>query len=103
MPRFKKFVVTAVAAVGMALVVVSAARAEDLKPPKAAGPKIPLVYAVEQPPAVGARVESVMMDPRRATTGTKEGTGWLLHYGTRRDNCARADATFGLRMMCVAW
>ena len=102
MPRFKKFVVTAVAAVAMAVVVVTAARAEDLKPPKAAGRKTRPVYAVEQP-LPGAQVESVITDPRRAMTDTKRGTGWLLHYGTSRDNCARADVTSGLRMMCVAW
>jgi len=101
-PRFKKFVVTAVAAVGMALVVVIAARAEGPKPPKATGRKTRPVYAVEQP-LPGARVESVIMDPHRAIIGTERGTGWLLHYGTKRDNCARADVTSGLRMMCVAW
>jgi hypothetical protein len=102
MPRLKKSVITTVAAVGMVLVVVIAAHAQTSSRPKLSEGRTAPIYTVEQP-LPGARVESVIMDPRRAMTGTKGGTGWLLHYGTKRDNCARADVTFGLRMMCVAW
>ena len=102
MPGFEKFAVTAVAAVGIALVVVTAAHAQTSSRRKLSEGKRPRVYSVERS-LPGARVESVMTDPRRAMTDTKRGTGWLLHYGTKRDNCARADVTSGLRMMCVAW
>ena len=100
MRSFMRFIVTLVAAVGMVLVVVTAARAGDVKPPKVAMGKAPPVHAVEQP-LPGARVESILAKPRSAVTGTK-GTGWLLHYGTKWDTCGRADVTSGLRMMCVA-
>ena len=103
MRGFMRFAVTVVAAVGMVIVVLGAARAEDVGAPLAAWGKAAVpVYAAEQP-LPGARVESVLTDPRGAVTGKKPGTGWLLHYGTERDNCARADATSGLRMTCVAW
>jgi hypothetical protein len=102
MPGFKKFVVTVAATVGMALILVTAARADGFKPPKAVRGKTPPVYTVEQA-LPGAQVESVILDARHARTGRKRGTGWLLHYGTRRDYCARADVTSALRMMCVAW
>jgi len=52
----------------------------------------------------GARVESVLTDPKGAATTTTPGTGWLLHAGPReKDTCDEIDATSGLRMMCVAW
>ncbi len=102
MARFKKFVVMALAAIEMVLVVVAAARAEDLKAPKAAGGKTQRVYAVERT-LPGARVESALTSPRSLVIGRKRGTGWLLHYSTKRDNCARPDATSGLRVMCLGW
>jgi hypothetical protein len=49
-------------------------------------------------------IESVLMNPRSAMTGTGRGTDWLLHSGTdRRDTCDSPDATSGLRMLCVGW
>jgi len=52
----------------------------------------------------GRRVESVLTDPRGSAGAAQPGTGWLLHAGTQqRDTCDRADATYGLRMMCVGW
>ncbi len=97
-----RFVVTVTATVGIGILVASGVRAGEVKLPKAAESKRPVVYSVERP-VPGARVEGVLIDPRRAVTGTKQGTGWLLHYGTQRDNCARPDVTSGLRMLCVAW
>lgn len=44
-----------------------------------------------------------LTSPRSLVTGRNRGTGWLLHYGTKRDNCARPDATSGLRVMCLDW
>ena len=102
MARFKGFAVTVMVGVGMVLIAVAVARAGDLKPVKVAGRKTPPVYTVEQP-LPGPRMESILTDTRSAAAAMKEGTGWLVHYGTKRDNCARADATSGLRVMCVAW
>lgn len=96
-----RFVVTVMATVGMVIVIANGALAGEVKLPKVAGGKTSPVYAVERF-LPGARVESILADPRSVVTGTKQGTGWLLHYGTEHDNCARADATSGLRMMCVA-
>jgi hypothetical protein len=102
MRRFGRFVVTVLAAVGVAIVVVNAARAEKVNAfIVGTGETAPAYEAVR--PLPGARVESVLTDPRGAVVRAKRGTGWLLHYGTAGDNCARADATSGLRMMCVAW
>ncbi len=97
-----RFVVTIMATVGMGIVIANGARAAEVKRPKAAESKSPVVYATERP-LPGARVESILADPGSVVTGTKQGSAWLLHYGTKRDNCARADATSGLRMMCLAW
>ena len=102
MRSFTRFVVTVMATVGMVIVVANGARAEEVKAPIAAGGKTAPVYAVQRS-LPGARVESILADPRSVVTGTKLGTGWLLHYGTEHDNCARADATSGLHMMCVTW
>jgi hypothetical protein len=98
MTSFMRFVVTCVAAVGMVIVVVDAARAKEVKAPIAASS----VYTVERP-LPGPHVESVLTDPLGAVTGAKPETGWLLHFGRERDNCARANATSGLRTICVAW
>jgi hypothetical protein len=103
MQSFMRLLVTALAAVGMVMGVVNAAHAEGLNPRIVAWSKAAPVYAVGELPLPGASFESVLSDPRGAMAGTKAGTGWLLHYGTERDNCARADATSGLRMMCVGW
>jgi hypothetical protein len=102
MTSLMRFVVTVVAAVGVVIVGVDAARAKEVKAPIAAGGKTGPVYTVERP-LPGAHVESVLTDPLGAVTGAKREPGWLLHHGTERDNCARADATSGLRMICVAW
>ncbi len=102
MPRFKTFMLAAMVAFGLVSLAVTAAHAGDAKLPKAVGGKTQPVYAVEQPVA-RARVESVLTEPRRIVTGTNGGGGWLLHYGTKRDSCARADVTSGSRMICVSW
>lgn len=104
MRSFKRSVIALLAAVGLLIVVVNAARAEEAKMPKTAGGETASDYVARVGrPLPGARVESVLTDPRRAMARAKREPGWLLHYGTDRDNCARADATSGLRMMCVAW
>ncbi len=95
-----------VAAVFVAMVVGAAvrnpARAEKVNTPVAATGKTPAVHvAPAGQPVRGAHVESVLTDPRGAVTGQKR--GWLLHYGTEHDSCARPDATSGARVMCVSW
>jgi hypothetical protein len=86
------------------LAVVNAARAQEASMPLAAGSQsAPAYVARVGRSSPGTRVESVLTDARGAVAGTKQGSGWLLHYGAERDNCTRADATNGLRMMCVAW
>ena len=102
MQRFMRLVVTVLAAVGIVMVVVTAARAEEVNARTIAWSKRAPTYNVGALPQPEARVESVLSDPRGALAGTKGGTGWLLHYGTERDSCARAGATSGLRMICVA-
>ena len=97
-----RLVVTVVATVGIGIVIANGARAGEVKLPEAAESKSPVVYAVERP-LPGAWVESILADPGSVVTGTKQGSAWLLHYGTKRDNCARADVTSGLRMMCMTW
>ena len=102
MRTFMRSLVTVLMVIGVALVVASATRAEEMSVPVSVADKNAPVYgAVEKRP--GAGVESVLTDPRGLVVGTKRGTGWLLHYGTERDNCSRVDANPGLRMMCVAW
>ena len=104
MRNFVRFVVAALAAVGVVIAAVNAARAEEVNAPIAAGGETaPAYVALAGQPLPGARVESVLTGSRGAVAGTKRGSGWLLHYGTERDSCARADATSGLRMTCVAW
>jgi hypothetical protein len=95
-----RFAVTVLAAVGVAVVVAQAGRAEEIRGPMAAvGETQPIYGAVGRLP--GRRLESVLTSP---IAGTRRGTGWLLHSGTeQRDTCERTDATAGLRMMCVAW
>ena len=103
MQSLRRFVVTVPAALAVALVVANGALAEEVNAPKAAQGETASAYgAVEQAPP-GARFESVLADLPAAVSGTKRGTGWLLHYGTERDNCSRPDATSGSRMMCVGW
>ncbi len=97
-------VVTVLGAVALLTLVVSAARADEANMSASVRRKTTSAHValVGHPPS-GARVESVLTGPRGAMARTKRGSGWLLHYGTERDNCARADATSGLRIMCVAW
>ena len=104
MRNVMRSVVAVLAAVGVASVIVNAARAEEVKAPIAAAGKAEAAYVVPlgQPLPV-ARVESALTDLRGAVAGTKRETGWLLHFGTEHDTCAGADATSGLRVMCVAW
>lgn len=98
--NFMRFAVTVLAAVGVAVAVAQAGRAEEIRGPMAAVGEIKPVYsAVGRLP--GRRLESVLMSP---VAGTRGGTGWLLHSGTEQgDTCERTEATSGLRMMCVAW
>lgn len=104
MRSFMRSVVAVLAAVGVVIVVINAARADEANRPIAAGRETASAYVARAGrPLPGARVESLLTDPRGAVARTKPGSGWLLHYGTERDRCARADAISGLRMMCVAW
>lgn len=99
-----RLVVAVLAAVLVVIVGVDAARAEKVNAPIAVADKTaPAYVAPFGGPLPAAHVESVLMDPRGSLAGTKQGTGWLLHYGTEHDSCARADATSGLRAMCVTW
>ena len=95
-----RFALTVLAAVGVAVAVAQAGRAEEMRVPMAAvGETQPVYSGVGRLP--GRRLESVLTSP---FSGTRRGTGWLLHSGTeQRDTCERTDATTGLRMMCVAW
>jgi hypothetical protein len=95
-----RFAVTALAVIGLAVVVAEAGRAEEIRAPMAVvGETQPVYRAVGRPP--GRRLESVLTS---SVAGTEPGTGWLLHSGTeQRDTCERTDATSGLRMMCMAW
>ncbi len=103
MQRLKRVAIAVLAAVATILIAATGAPAKDVKPSKVPRGNTSPVYAVEQPVS-GARVESVVTDPRSALkTTTKRGPGWLLHYGTKRDGCARPDATSVLRVMCVGW
>ncbi len=103
MQSLNRVAITLMAAVAMILIAATQASAADVKPSKVPRGNTSPVYAVEQPVSA-ARVESVVTDPRGAvTTTTKRGPGWLLHYGTKRDGCARPDATSVLRVMCVGW
>ena len=94
------FAATVLAAVGIAVAVAQAGRAEEIGAPMPAVGKTQAVYsAVVRLP--GRRLESVLTSP---VVRTGRGTGWLLHSGTeQRDTCERTDATSGLRVMCVAW
>jgi hypothetical protein len=98
--NFMRFAVTVLAAVGVAVMVAQAGRAEEIRARMSAvGETQPVYSAVGRLP--GRRLESVLTSP---VAGTSRGTGWLLHSGTeQRDTCERTDATSGLRMMCVAW
>jgi len=104
-----RLAVTVLATAVVVIVAVNGARAERVNGPGAAAAKTPRADKTARDVAPlrrklpDARVESVLMDPRGAVAGTKQGIGWLLHYGTERDTCARADATSGLRVMCVIW
>jgi hypothetical protein len=98
MTRFAAKVLVAVCATGA--VALAADAHEGKAPVTVAAEAQPVYSAAVRPP--GRRVDSVLTNPRGALAGTK-GTGWLLHSGTRHDTCERADATFGLRMVCLAW
>lgn len=99
-PNLIRFVATVLTAVGVAVVIAQAGRAEEMRTPMApVGESQPLYSGVGRLP--GRRLESVLTSP---VEGTSRGTGWLLHSATeQRDACERADATSGMRMMCLAW
>ncbi len=101
MRRLMRFVVTILAAVALTLVAAHAGHAKEAAEPLVVGDEGAPYGPVER--ALPSRVESVLTDPVGATIATKRGTAWLLHYGTERDHCSRADATPGLRVVCVAW
>ncbi len=104
MKTFTRSVLAVVAAVGLVTILAPPARAEETNKPIVTPGESGSAYVAQarQPPP-GARVESVLTDPSGAVAGTTQGSGWVLHYGTERDQCMREDATPGLRMMCVAW
>lgn len=95
-----RWAVTAVAAVGVAVIGAQEGSAKEIGVPMVAvGETRPVYSAVGQLP--GRRLESVLTNP---LAGTSRGTGWLLHSATEQtDTCERTDATSGLRMVCVAW
>jgi hypothetical protein len=103
MRTLRAFLVAVLVTAGMVIVVAGAAPAEEVNANMAAWGESAPAYGLVGRSLPGARVESVLTDPSGAVAGQKHGTGWLLHYGTGSDSCARADATSGLRMMCVAW
>jgi hypothetical protein len=80
-----------------------AVRADDAHAARATLGEAQPVYGVAGR-LTGRRVESVLTGRRGPTAAAQPGTGWLLHAGTQqRGTCDRADATSGLRMMCVGW
>ena len=101
MRRLMRLTGTVLVAVGVAVAVARTARAEQVRAPMIVGSENQPVYsAAVRPP--GRQVDSVLTNLRGALTGTK-GTGWLVHSGTQQhDTCERADATSGLRVLCVA-
>lgn len=102
MRHLMRFGVTVLAVAGITAVMVRVARAEDTAAP-AATSATQQVFGTTGGVS-GRRVESVLSNPRAAVTAAKPGTGWLLHSGTpQRDQCDNADATYGLRVMCVGW
>jgi hypothetical protein len=104
MERVIRSVVAVLAAMVVLAAESNAAPADTFNVPTAAADKTVAVQAAPVgPPRRAAHMESVLTDPRSAVTGQQRGTGWLLHYGTAHDSCARPDATAGLRVMCVSW
>lgn len=103
MRHLMRFGVTVLAAVGIAAVMICVARAEEVTGAPAATSTTQQVFGATGAVS-GRRVESVLSNPRAAVTAAKPGTGWLLHSGTpQRDTCDNADATYGLRVLCVGW
>ena len=101
MRRLTRFAVTVLVAVCAVVAVTPAAGADERKAPvTVAAETQPAYSAAVWPP--GRRVHSVLTNPRGPGARTK-GTGWLLHSGTQHDTCERADATSGMRMVCLAW
>lgn len=101
MRRFMRFMLTVLVAVGVAVAAARTVSGEEFKAPVAAGSEDAAVYstAVRLP---GRRVDSVLTNPQGALRA-RPGSGWLLHSGTPDDTCVRADATSGLRVVCLAW
>jgi hypothetical protein len=105
MRRLIRLVVIVLAAILVTAAVSKTARAEMVNAPKAATGKAAAVEVapVWHAPLPAPHAESVLADPRGALTGRKRGTGWLLHYGTEHDSCARPDTIEGWRVLCVSW
>jgi len=102
MQRFSRLTVSILVLVGAAMVIARPTAADQINSPGTLEKAAPAYETVGQPPP-GPAVESVLTDPRGALTNSTRGIGWLLHYGTRRDNCSRVEENPGMRMMCVAW
>ncbi len=105
MGRFKHLMVAVLAVVGLVIVVENVAWAQKVSVAVAAQEK----SAARSTRPVGrshsrAHVDSVLTSPRAAIVNPEQGRGWLLHYGTEHDGCARTDATIAtMRAMCVSW
>ena len=104
MERLIRVVVTVLGAMVVVAAVRNAACAETANAPVTATGKTAAVHVAQVGQALpAAHMESVLTDPRGAMTVRKRGTGWLLHYGTEHDSCARPDAIAGARVLCVSW
>jgi hypothetical protein len=104
MERLLRCVVVVLAAMVVVAAARNAAHADKVNVPIPATGKAAAVHVAPVGlPLPAAHMESVLTDPRGATTERKRNTGWLLHYGTEHDSCARPDVTSGGRVMCVSW
>jgi hypothetical protein len=104
MRRVIRLMVTVLVAMVAVVAVHNAACAEKVNAPIADTGKTAAVHVAPVGQALpAAHMESVLTDPRGAMTVRKRGTGWLLHYGTAHDSCARPDAIAGGRVLCVSW
>ena len=102
MRRHTRIAVLVSVAVGSLLVIGPAARAQKVETPRALAAGESAYSTTGALP--GRHAESVLTDPVGAMAAPTPGTGWILHSGSgERDMCNEADATEGLRLMCVGW
>ncbi len=103
MEKLIRWLVTILAAIAVMLAVRITAGAEQVKGSMPVSAKSGAVHAAPARRLPAVHMESILTDLRGAMTTRKRGEGWLLHYGTENDTCARPDATSGARVMCVSW